>query len=90
MLEAVKRALGIRSNAYDGELETLILSAKADLGLAGIRAADDADPLIITAVVCYCQANRGTDTDKRLAYQEMYQAKKRDLWMAREYMAVAP
>ena len=79
MLEAVKAALGIASDVYDSEFATLIASAKADLQLAGIVKLEDTDPLIITAVSSYCQANRGTDTDKRIAYKEMYLAQKRNL-----------
>lgn len=91
MLEAVKAALGIASDVYDGEFTQLINSAKADLQLAGIVVIEDTDPLIITAVSSYCQANRGTDTDKRLAYKEMYLAQKRNLMLAREYTeAVTP
>jgi len=85
MLEAVKTALGIAADVYDDEFNQLIAAAKADLRLAGIVAIGDTDPLIITAVSSYCQANRGTDTDKRIAYKEMYLAQKRNLWLAGEY-----
>ena len=90
MLEAVKTALGISSDVYNEEFTNLIASAKADLQLSGIVAIGDTDPLIITAVSSYCQANRGTDTDKRKAYREMYLAQKRNLWLAREYTEVTP
>jgi hypothetical protein len=91
MLEAVKDALGISADVYDDEFTRLINSAKADLQLAGIVVIEDTDPLIITAVSSYCQANRGTDTDKRLAYREMYLAQKRNLMRAHEYTeAVTP
>lgn len=85
MLEAVKTALGISADVYDDEFTQLINSAKADLQLAGITVFEDTDPLIITAVSSYCQANRGTDTDKRMAYKEMYLAQKRNLWLAEQY-----
>lgn len=84
MLDGVKRALGIRSDAYDEELTALIASARADLRLSGITI-PEGDPLLLTAVACYCQANRGTDTDRRKAFLNMYRAQKRDLWMSREY-----
>ena len=85
MLEAVKAALGIASDVYNDEFTNLIASAKADLQLSGIVVIEDTDPLMITAVSSYCQANRGTDTDKRLAFREIYTAQKRNLWMAKEY-----
>lgn len=84
MLDKVKRSLGIRSDAYDEELTVLIASAKADLRLSGITIPEN-DPLLLTAVAYYCQANRGTDTDRRQAFLKMYRAQKRDFWMAHEY-----
>lgn len=89
MLEAVKTALGISSDVYDSEFENLIASAKADLQLSGIVVIEDTDPLIITAVSSYCQANRGTDVEKRKAYREMYLAQKRNLMLAHEYTEAA-
>ena len=84
-LANVKTALGISASAYDVELTGLIASAEADLRLSGIVVYDDADPLIVTAVTAYCQANRGTDVDKRQKYAEMYKAQKRNLMLAHEY-----
>jgi hypothetical protein len=89
MLEAVKAALGIASDVYNDEFITLIASAIADLQLSGIVVIEDTDPLIITAVSSYCQANRGTDVEKRKAYREMYLAQKRNLMLAHEYTEAA-
>ena len=87
-LANVKTALGISASVYDVELTGLIASAEADLKLSGIVVYDDADPLIVTAVTAYCQANRGTDADKRQKYAEMYKAQKRNLMLASEYTEV--
>ena len=87
-LSGVKTALGFSANVYDVELTSLIASAEADLKLSGIVVYDDADPLIVTAVTAYCQANRGTDVDKRQKYNEMYKAQKRNLSLASEYTEV--
>ena len=84
-LASVKTALGISASVYDEELTALIAAAEADLKLSGVVAYDDADPLIVTAVTAYCQANRGTDVDKRQKYAEMYKAQKRNLMLASEY-----
>ena len=84
-LANIKTAMGISANVYDAELTGLIASAEADLKLSGIIVYDDADPLIVTAVTAYCQANRGTDVDKRQKYAEMYKAQKRNLMLAHEY-----
>ena len=84
-LASVKTALGISASVYDSELEALIASAEADLKLSGIVVYEATDPLIVTAVTAYCQANRGTDVDKRQKYTEMYKAQKRNLMLAHEY-----
>ena len=84
-LANVKTALGISASVYDEELEALIASAEADLKLSGVVTYEATDPLIVTAVTAYCQANRGTDVDKRQKYAEMYKAQKRNLMLASEY-----
>jgi len=85
MLEAVKTALCISSDYYNAELTTLIAAAIADLKLAGVSGFTDSDPLIITAVACYCQANRGTDGDSRTLFAGLYANQKRNLMLAGEY-----
>ena len=84
-LANIKTAMGISANVYDEELTGLIASAEADLRLSGVVVYDVNDPLVVTAVTCYCQANRGTDVDKRQKYAEMYKAQKRNLMLASEY-----
>ena len=55
MLERCKRAMRIKTDAYDAEITDLIEAALADLGLAGIQktGADEAEeyPLVRRAVV---------------------------------------
>ena len=87
-LANIKTAMGISANVYDEELTGLIASAEADLQLSGVVVYDVNDPLVVTAVTCYCQANRGTDVDKRQKYAEMYKAQKRNLMLASEYTEV--
>ena len=60
MLEKVKLALRITTAVFDSEIEDLIAAALADLGIAGVIALDETDPLIIRAVTTYCRANFGT------------------------------
>lgn len=86
MLEKVKLALRIKSQAFDSEIEDLIAAALADLGLAGVTAAQDpeADPLITRAVVTYCRINFGEPED----YDRMkksYDEQKAQLSMATGY-----
>lgn len=86
MLEKVKLALRIKSQAFDSEIEDLIAAALADLGLAGVTAAQEleADPLITRAVVTYCRINFGEPED----YDRMkksYDEQKAQLSMATGY-----
>lgn len=63
MLDKVKLALRIKTNAFDGEINDLINAALADLAAAGITNQDEEDPLIIRAVVTFCRANFGSPAD---------------------------
>lgn len=74
MLDKVKMALRLTTDAYDPELEDLIEAGKADLNLVGIPSDMlEADPLVIRAVVTYCRANFGSPSDYdriKAAYDE--------------------
>ena len=64
MLNLVKQALRITTDAYNDELNTLIEAAAADLGIAGIINLDTtADPLVQVAVVTYCRLHFGVVDD---------------------------
>ena len=85
MLDAIKRAMGIRADYFDAELTTLIEAGKSDLRLAGVTRIEVDDPLIITAITCYCQANRGTDAENRAKFLQLYKMQKINLMRAGEY-----
>ena len=63
MLDKVKLALRITTNAFDSELAGLIQSAKVDLGIAGVTlpvTSDvNLDAIIQTAIITYCKINFG-------------------------------
>lgn len=64
MLEAVKLAMRIVTNAYDNEITRLISAACADLGIVGVTAeSTTTDPLLVQAIVTYCRLNFGTPDD---------------------------
>lgn len=63
MLESVKLALRITTDAFDDEITDLIAAALADLGIAGITNLDEADALIKRAVITYCRVNFGEPDD---------------------------
>lgn len=83
MLEKVKLALRIKTTAFDEEIQDLIAAALADLGIAGVIAAED-DPLITRAVITYCKLNFGEpDNPERL--QASYNEQKAQMQMATGY-----
>ncbi len=83
MLDKVKLALRITTDAFNAELEDLIAAACADLDLVGVAPRTD-EPLIVRAVVTYCRLNFGSpaDYDKLKA---SYDEQKAQLITARRY-----
>lgn len=63
MLEKVKLALRIKTDAFDDEINDLIAAALADLALAGITQTLDTDNLTTRAVITFCKANFGEPDD---------------------------
>lgn len=65
MLEAVRKALRIKTDSYDDELERLILAAQLDLGVAGVvlETGSTLDALVTIAVVTYCKMHFGQPDD---------------------------
>lgn len=84
MLDDVKIALRLTTQAYDGELTNLISTGLADLGVAGVTSDDVTDPLIKTAVITYCKIHFGSPSDfDRL--KKIYDEQKAQLGMATNY-----
>ena len=84
MLDSVKMALRITTDAFDAELTDLIEMALADMRLAGIINLDVNDPLIKRAVITYCRLNFGQPDDyDRL--KASYDEQKRQMGMATGY-----
>jgi len=63
ILEDAKKALRIFNNEFDSEIYDLILSAKADLTLAGITNVDEDEALIKRAIITYCKVNFGDEVN---------------------------
>lgn len=85
MLDKVKMALRITTDAFNDELNDLIAFALADMHLIGIVGVE-ADPLIRKAVITYCRMNFGApaDYDKLKA---SYDEQKAQLQIASGYHA---
>ena len=60
LLDDVKMALRVTTQAYDTELIDLIESAKIDLGIAGVIVPTGNDTVVNTAIKTYCKMNFGT------------------------------
>lgn len=64
MLEKVKLALRITTDAFDTELTDLIEAAKLDLGIAGVVLAEaEADAVVTRAIITYCKMSFGLPED---------------------------
>ena len=62
MLEKVKMALRITTDAYDDELEELIDAAQFDMGIAGVIP-EEIDPIVSRAIITYCKMSFGLPED---------------------------
>lgn len=73
MLDKIKMALRISTDAYDDELADLIEAAKIDMGIAGVEITEDTDAIVVRAIITYCKMAFGLpeDYDKlKRAYDE--------------------
>ena len=73
LIDDVKMALRVTTNAYDAELEDLIESAKLDLQIAGVLASvtvstETMDKAVSTAIKTYCKLNFGTPNPANFDY----------------------
>lgn len=84
MLDSVKMALRIVTDAYDEELTDLITAAQLDLGIAGVVVPDSIDELVKRAIITYCKMSFGIPEDyDRL--KRSYDEQKAQLSMATGY-----
>ena len=63
MLDKVKMALRIMTDAFDEELTDLIASATADLRIAGVELPDEMDAICTKAIITYCKMSFGIPED---------------------------
>ena len=83
MLNEIKTALRLTTNAYDAELMGLQQAAVMDLQIAGVLT-NSMDALIRRAVITYCRMNFGSPEDyDRL--KRSYDEQKAQLMMATGY-----
>lgn len=64
MLEKVKLALRITTDAFDSEITDLIAAACADLGVVGVDVeTTTTDALLTRAIITYCRLHFGSPDD---------------------------
>ena len=86
MLEKVKTALRITTDAFDDEITDLISAALADLGIAGVTETDTSNALVNRAVITYCKVHFGDiDTAEFDRLKASYDEQKAQMSMAEGY-----
>jgi hypothetical protein len=63
LLDAVKIALRITTDAFDSELKGIIEAAKLDLGIAGVELPFELDDICRLAVITFCRLHFGQPDD---------------------------
>lgn len=63
MLDKVKMALRISTDALDSELSDLISAAQQDLGIAGVIVPEELDAIVSQAIITYCKMSFGLPED---------------------------
>lgn len=84
MLDMVKLALRITTDAFDDELNELIEAAQLDLGIAGVDIPDEIDAIVSRAIVTYCKIHFG-EPDQYDRLKASYDEQKAQLSMATGY-----
>lgn len=83
MLDKVKLALRITTDAFDSEITGLIAAAGADLKMAGIKM-PETDPFVQQAIITYCRAHFG-EPDQYDRLKASYDEQKAQMMVAGSY-----
>ena len=83
ILNTVRLALRITTEAFDVELTNLINAGMSDLGIAGVNGENVAltDPLTMQAIITYCKMNFG-EPDEYDRLKKSYDEQKSQMSMA--------
>lgn len=84
MLELVKLALRIVTDAFDDELTLLIGAAQTDLNIAGVVLPEELDNIAKMAIITYCKLHFG-EPDEYNRLKASYDEQKAQLSMATGY-----
>ncbi len=96
MLNDVKQALRVKTNAMDTEISDLIEAAKLDLSYSGINVdkkitvdeTEVMDPLIKRAIITYCKANFGYDNPEAERFMESFRMLEIHMALSEDYKRV--
>lgn len=83
ILNTVRLALRITTEAFDVELTNMINAGMSDLGIAGVNGENVAltDPLTMQAIITYCKMNFG-EPDEYDRLKKSYDEQKAQMSMA--------
>jgi len=81
----IKTSVRISHSKLDSDVAGCIDACKADLTVCGIKADDETDALIYSAIKLYCKAELTDDTGKAEHFRVNYDALKACLMMAEGY-----
>lgn len=91
IMDKVKAACRVTSNAFNDELADLISAGFKDIGVTDVREellteSETVDPLILRAVITYCKMNFGyLSTDQYNKFKASYDEQKAQLLMSSDY-----
>ena len=86
LLDKAKVTLRITVDDYDEEIADLIEAAKSDLGIAGVEAPIEPDPLYERAILTYCRVHFGSpEADEFARLKRSYDEQKAQLMTATGY-----
>lgn len=89
LIDDVKQVLRVDDSESNIEVNDLIESAKLDLKIAGVNAAEDTDPIIKMAITLYCKAHYGyEDVAMSERLERAYISLKQHLSLSTEYAEV--
>lgn len=84
MLDLVKLALRLTTDAYDAQINMLIVAAQQDLGIAGVVVPEELDEITKMAIITYVAMNFG-EPDEYDRLKASYDEQKAQLSMATGY-----
>lgn len=76
LMDDVKVALRVKSSATDSEIRALVDAALADMARVGVDSGlldrEKPDPLVKSAVLCFCKARYGYDNEDAARFEAAY------------------